>query len=1060
MAVTAETRTNLIGLSVVMLGSAPGTDLLNEWVGAINDGMSLEDVAGHIAASDAFQATYPTFLTNEEFAESFLGNLMGDEDVSADLVTAAVSIVTGLLNDGMTRGALALAVVGAMYDIHAQGSAHDAYDDLGSVADGLFNKIEVAEYYTVDLRQTDSNSRVLRDVNSENGLDEVRDSISDHLDPPDPIYLTNSRDNIEGTAANDLIISELDERGDKTLDPFDTIDGGAGFDTLEIYDNDDIVIDANGADVMNVEHVYLSTRAAIDVNLSAWEDVESVELGRFGNTSDVSVTVAGAAVSTDRTFAGDVTITGAGGEVDITASPFSDVQIYSVAHTTSVSVQGGASIDVTGGVSASETVTSVSIDGVQRNLGNDEGRGPSMQNVINPAADMTMPNATNNEYYLDANGDPTTGETGANAAAQQVIEGSEDEASVQIHSKAIESVSLRNNEAIIAVTNGSDNAEDLAVTVDGFGSHTRDAGPAELSLAGDGAAENVSLTVAGDSDFNLVGDAITTLSVTGDGDLKLGVTKSDASVSGLESLTLSGGGGVNISVAGMDDLESIDASASSGDNNITGVGDSVESVSGGSGSDSVTVSGFASGGVAVDLGAGDDSFTAGAESTDRSSVDGGEGTDVLRLTQNDGSYTPSGATAPVTIYSNFEILDIGGSGEASYNVGLLGVNNVRITGANTSGEVTLTNMADGMGIGVYGSGDGVSASVVHRMPEREVGSARYSGEFDVSLSANGGADDTTTNTTGLAALSIDVDQEIEVLNITSNANAGGARSAANVRPSSGHYVNTLTLAGDDETVEAINVSGNAQVEVSFLSNDNANEIELVDAENNTAGVTVDVTGADGLVVMLGGSGGDTFTGSAQADDIRGNGGDDTLIGGEGNDTIRGGAGGDTLTGGAGDDVFDYTAASESQVAWTAQGHMYGFDFISGWDSSSADDTISLGRTLFNSLKGDIKATTGDDGIDSTSDAADTAADNLRAFLGDGDGIFETVTANPDGTFGSNIAYSSIATVTEVYVDDGGTEVNRIWVLIDVDGDGDFDAATDMAIAIAGSDPLVESDFTM
>ena len=120
-----------------MLGSAPGTDLLNEWVGAINDGMSLEDVANHIAASDAFQTTYPTFLTNREFAESFLENLMGSEDVPAALVTAAADIVVGLLNDGMTRGALALAVVGALYDIHDQGEAHAAYADLGMVANGL-----------------------------------------------------------------------------------------------------------------------------------------------------------------------------------------------------------------------------------------------------------------------------------------------------------------------------------------------------------------------------------------------------------------------------------------------------------------------------------------------------------------------------------------------------------------------------------------------------------------------------------------------------------------------------------------------------------------------------------------------------------------------------------------------------------------------------------------------------------------------------------------------------------------------------------------------------------
>ena len=93
-----------------MLGSALGTDLLNGWVNAINDGMTLEDIANHIAASDDFTTTYPTFLTNEEFATSFLENLMSGEEVSAALVSAAVGIVTGLLNDGMTRGAIATSI--------------------------------------------------------------------------------------------------------------------------------------------------------------------------------------------------------------------------------------------------------------------------------------------------------------------------------------------------------------------------------------------------------------------------------------------------------------------------------------------------------------------------------------------------------------------------------------------------------------------------------------------------------------------------------------------------------------------------------------------------------------------------------------------------------------------------------------------------------------------------------------------------------------------------------------------------------------------------------------
>ena len=594
--------------------------------------------------------------------------------------------------------------------------------------------------------------------------------------------------------------------------------------------------------------------------------------------------------------------------------------------------------------------------------------------------------------------------------------------------------------------------------------------------------------VAGDSDFYLAGNAIKNVSVAGDGDVELRVTMFDTSMaSGMESLTLSGSGNVEIDVAGMGDLETIDASASSGGNKITGVGDSVESVSGGSGSDAVTVTGFASGGVEVNLGAGNDTFTAGAASNNKSSVDGGDGgMDVLRLTVDDGSYRPTGATADVTIYSNFETLDIGGSGEADYDVRLLDVDYVRVTGANTTGTVTLSNMGDNMGIGVYGSGAaGVSANVIHSMPEREVGDARYSGELDVSLTANGGATNDKNSTTGEATLTIQVDPEIEVLSIASNANPGGSSPTVSARnkPSAGNYDNTLTLTGaagaatDAATVEAINVSGNAQVEIMFAENA-FGAIELVDAEDNTAGVTINVTGAthtDG-VEMLGGSGADHFTGSAQGDEIQGNGGNDTLMGGDGADTIHGGAGADTMSGGSGDDVYDYTSASESQVAWTATGVMHGFDYITNWDSG---DTISLGRTLFNSLAGSIKPYTGDDAINSTdTNDPDTTVNSLRAFLGDGDGIFETVAQNQGG-FGSTTTKHSIATVTESYyrapnalagetanvdTDGDGTDDSvsdtRIWVLIDVDADGDFDAATDMAIAIDGTTALEQTDFTM
>ena len=149
-----------------MLGEAPGTERLGEWVASVDGGMSLEDLANHIAASDAFQATYPNFSTNQEFAEAFLGDLMGGENVSAALMSAAVTIVVGLLNDGMTRGALALAAVNALLDI-AMDENHAARGDLGGVAVGLYHRIDVAKHYTLEARMADPSSDVLAGVTSD-----------------------------------------------------------------------------------------------------------------------------------------------------------------------------------------------------------------------------------------------------------------------------------------------------------------------------------------------------------------------------------------------------------------------------------------------------------------------------------------------------------------------------------------------------------------------------------------------------------------------------------------------------------------------------------------------------------------------------------------------------------------------------------------------------------------------------------------------------------------------------------------------------------------------------
>ena len=1203
--ITEQTRTGLIGLSVAMLGSAPGTDLLNEWVAAHEDGMSLEDIANHIAGSDAFQATYPAFLTNAEFAEAFLGNVLGD-NVSAELTTAAEGIVVGLLNDGMTRGALALAVVGALHEIAMTGMDHPAYGGLGMAAMAFANQIEVAEHYTLSARMAEPSADVLDGVTAD--PDSAAMAIEAIENPPAPpeepvvgqrFVLTPTIDVLTGGDADDTFVAQpvqvADGRFNATFNSFDSIDGGGGKDTIHIFGVDPGELRLGAEDVTNVENVVITTVGHIDADLSDWTGLESVTLDRFGRDDEttVKVIVDGAMVITERPFHGNATIVGADGSVNIEAGAGSEVHIGSAGHTETVMVEGGASVTVDNGAGSgnkqSMTVTSVSVDGVARHPGGttgatdpdesgareatipagnaaaDPSTAAGVQYVRQLAEDETPPStdttddgvtpvtareAALNTYYIAAEQDDDNIEdvtllpgmilvTTDVTKAEGYVEGSSGTSSagptITVLSDSIETVDLHNTTAIAAVVNqskmadGDDMPEDLAVTVDGYGSFqpwgaVKQAG--KLCIGGSGSAENIDITVAGASAFDLASGAVKTIDISGESRLVLGVDDfeedddpSDDGVSTtLESVTVSGGTGVTMAgLSGMSSLEMIDASASSGNNLFrskknddglfpdadddeldaltmvkggsgkdtialaTSAGGKLESIDTGDGSDSVTVIGMLrSEGLTVDLGAGDDVYS-GRASNSKSRIDGGEGTDMLHLTTTANSTYRDADNKVQSIYTGFETLNVAlGSGD--YDVEQLGIVNDVLATAST-GPVTLENMADGMGIrvhGIQGSGRGRStdtaAVIVH-----ESADDRRSDELDVHLLAQG-RNDTRASTKGEATLTLTTDEDIEVINISSNASAHSSRDAlADGKPvRTSDYQNKLTLTST--AVEELVIDGNAKLSISV--DPTAVRLDEVDARDNSGGVTFAFSGTATSTNMEldGGSGADNLTGGGGADEISGGGGRDTLVGGTGTDEISGGARGDTLTGGGDNDTFEYTSASQSQVAWTATGVMYGFDTIT--DFATGADDISLGRSLFNGLHSQsgatIRAAAGDrtaaanraifsydDDAGANGTSTFATANSLREWLGNGNGVFETVTGA--GSLNAVTTQHAITTVNETYFralradedpatatgaidrDSDGTNdaigLYRTWVLIDVNADGDFDASVDMAIAL-------------
>ena len=593
---------------------------------------------------------------------------------------------------------------------------------------------------------------------------------------------------------------------------------------------------------------------------------------------------------------------------------------------------------------------------------------------------------------------------------------------LKINSDAIEDVHLHNTTASALVRNnskteaGRNKPEDLAVTVNKYGAFDRFGNPTQegrLRVDGFGSAENIMLTVAGASNVDLNSNTVKALDISADARLVLDVSKfADGKPAGasetLASVKVSGAGGVTMNgLNGMAKLASIDASGSSGKNSFKSMssgenpkptelkalktamggdgsdtfalgatpGGKLESVHTGEGDDTVMIEGdYSDDGLTVDLGAGDDTFH-GNDGNSKSRIDGGEGRDTLRLTKDGATYKDGDDTK--SIYSNFEILDLGG-GSGDFDVKRLGIDTV-VVKESTGGSANLKNVGAGTNLAVEAKGvDMATTADVDYDFAREVnvGDNVFEGAtniLNVSLLAKGGRAATKmTPGTGTATLEIDLDGRLTAMAIDSSANVHSA--AVNRGVTQGHYKNTVDVDGGSSALESVKITGGAETE---LKGTGLTSLRYVTAAESGAGVTVDAsanTGASATQVRLVGSNHDDKleagdfnpTGDRVADRnmLTGNDGDDELTGGTGRDVLIGGAGADTLSGGDGgtpaDDRFVYNAASESQVSFSRNEDtpsIYdakGYDVIT--DFATGSDHLHFSKALHAIVTGGQQAT--------------------------------------------------------------------------------------------------------
>ncbi len=142
--ITAETRSSIVELAMGMLNQAPSTALLNTLIAKSVEGASLQDLADYIATTDAFTAEYPATQTAREFATEMFGKLITGGTLDADINTAVIDLLEGLLIAGTTKAQGFVAVIEFLAN-----PANASHPDLGDISQSFQNRADAAEYFSI-----------------------------------------------------------------------------------------------------------------------------------------------------------------------------------------------------------------------------------------------------------------------------------------------------------------------------------------------------------------------------------------------------------------------------------------------------------------------------------------------------------------------------------------------------------------------------------------------------------------------------------------------------------------------------------------------------------------------------------------------------------------------------------------------------------------------------------------------------------------------------------------------------------------------------------------------